>query len=342
VSDIASSSNWAVERTFGIAAVAAASRVCQRVRADFEPAEATSKADDSPVTVADLAAQALVRMAMIDALPGDGLMGEEDSGPLADSEALAGAVLSRVREERPDVTLDGVIRALDSCDDPGGPARRWWTLDPVDGTKGFLRNEQYAVALALIEDGEVVLAVMGAPNLPAAGDPSADGNGAGCIFVAERGAGAWQIGLDVVASGGSGDRIGVAPIASPSEARYAESVEAAHSSQGDAARIAKALSISAPPIRLDSQTKYAVVGRGDASIYLRLPRGDYRENVWDHAAGWLIVTEAGGRVSDVDGRPLDFTTGTRMTNNRGIVASVAPIHDTVLAAVGSTLASTTR
>ena len=44
-----------------------------------------------------------------------------------------------------------------------------------------------------------------------------------------------------------------------------------------------------------------MVARGDASIYLRIPRGDYRENVWDHAAGLLIVEEAGGIVTDVDG-----------------------------------------
>lgn len=335
------STEWAAERAFGIDAVAAASRVCQRVRAAFDPSEATAKADDSPVTVADLAAQALVRMALAAALPEDGLMGEEDSGPMADSSLLADAVLARVREERPDATLESVAAALDACDDPGGPARRWWTLDPVDGTKGFLRDEQYAVALALIEDGEVVFAVLGTPNLPMIGELDGGDGAVGCVFVAERGGGAWQIGLDAVASGSAGAPIGVAAIASASEARYAESVEAAHSSQRDAARIAEALSISSPPIRLDSQTKYAIVGRGDASIYLRLPRGDYRENVWDHAAGWLIVTEAGGRVSDVDGRPLDFTTGTRMTNNRGIVASVAPIHEAVLAAVGTTLASPT-
>ena len=58
----------------------------------------------------------------------------------------------------------------------------------------------------------------------------------------------------------------------------------------------RALGITAEPLRLDSQAKYAVVARGDASIYLRLPHGGYRENVWDHAAGWLIVSEAGGRV----------------------------------------------
>jgi 3'(2'), 5'-bisphosphate nucleotidase len=41
-----------------------------------------------------------------------------------------------------------------------------WTLDPIDGTKGFLLGGQYAVCLALIEDSDVKLGVMGCPNLP--------------------------------------------------------------------------------------------------------------------------------------------------------------------------------
>ena len=153
----------------------AASRLTRAVRRDFDPSQAAAKADASPVTVADLGAQALVSMALAEALPGDGLMGEEDFGPLAASADLAGAVLARVREQRPETTLDELRRALDRCDDPGGPGRRWWTLDPVDGTKGFLRNEQYAVALALIEDGQVVLAAMACPNLPLAGEPGTSG-----------------------------------------------------------------------------------------------------------------------------------------------------------------------
>jgi 3'(2'), 5'-bisphosphate nucleotidase len=269
-------------------------------------------------------------------MPHDGLMGEEDSGPLADAPRLAEAVLARVRDRRPGTSLTEVMAALDRCADRGGPGRRWWTLDPIDGTKGFLRNEQYAVALALVEDGEVVLAAMACPNLPQHGEPGAGDAGApgsvGCLFVAERGGGARQLPLH-----GGGEERGV-PIlaavpASVAEARYTESVEAAHSDRSGSAAVARALGITAEPLRLDSQAKYAVVARGDASIYLRLPHGGYRENVWDHAAGSLIVTEAGGRVSDVDGLPLDFTTGRRMTANRGIVATAAPIHDEVLAAV---------
>jgi 3'(2'), 5'-bisphosphate nucleotidase len=333
-------SRYAAERRFAIEAVASAARLTRAVRDDFDPAaEAVSKADASPVTVADLGAQALVRMAMVEALPGDGLMGEEDFGQLAESTELTEAVLARVRAQRPEVTRDDLRQALDSCDDPGGPGRRWWTLDPVDGTKGFLRNEQYAIALALVEDGEVVLAVMGCPNLPYRGEPgdASVAGPTGVLFVAERGRGTRMMPLYEATADRAGEPVQAAAPASTAEARYAESVEAAHSDQSEAACIGAALGITAEPVRLDSQTKYAVVARGDASIYLRVPRGDYRENVWDHAAGMLVVEEAGGRVSDVEGAPFDITTGQRMTNNRGAVVTAAGIHDEVVAAVRSVL-----
>ncbi len=328
------------EHRFAVESVVAASRLTKAVRDDFDPsAEAVSKADSSPVTVADLGAQALVSMALAEALPEDGMLGEEDFGPLAESAELADAVLARVRTQRPEATLDDVRVALDACDDPAGPGRRWWTLDPVDGTKGFLRNEQYAVALALIEDGEVVLAAMGCPNLPYCGEPGDANVGGpiGVLFIAERGAGARMMPLFEATADRAGEPIHAAAPTATSEARYAESVEAAHSDQSEAARIGAALGITSKPVRLDSQTKYAMVARGDASIYLRVPRGDYRENIWDHAAGMLIVQEAGGRVSDVDGRPFDITTGQRMTNNRGAVVTAAGIHDEVVAVVRSVL-----
>jgi 3'(2'), 5'-bisphosphate nucleotidase len=332
--------SWlAAERRFAIGAVAAASRLTKAVRDDFDPSEAVSKADSSPVTVADLGAQALVSMALAETLPGDGMMGEEDFSPLADSADLAAAVLGRVQAQRPEVSLEDLREALDRCDDPGGPGRRWWTLDPVDGTKGFLRNEQYAVALALIEDGQVVLAAMGCPNLPYRGEPGDPnvGGPVGVLFIAERGAGARMMPLFEAVADHAGEPMHVAAPATTAQARYAESVEATHSNQSEAARIGAALGITAEPVRLDSQTKYAMVARGDASIYLRVPRGDYRENVWDHAAGMLIVSEAGGRVSDVEGKPFDITTGQRMTQNRGAVVTAASIHDEVVAAVRSVL-----
>src|SRR6185437_11214597 len=66
-----------------------------------------------------------------------------------------------------------------------------WTLDPIDGTKGFIRGEQYAVCLALIIDAEVQLGVIGCPNLLS--DVDNPGGGRGAIFVAVKGQGVEEV-----------------------------------------------------------------------------------------------------------------------------------------------------
>jgi 3'(2'), 5'-bisphosphate nucleotidase len=124
----------------------------------------------------------------------------------------------------------------------------------------------------------------------------------------------------------------------PSSSRFCESVEAAHAAHSHQARIASRLGITLPPVRIDSQCKYAVVARGGASIYLRLPRdSSYREKVWDHAAGALVIEEAGGRVSDLDDRRLDFSEGRFLARSHGIVATNGVLHARVLEACRSVL-----
>ncbi len=88
------------------------------------------------------------------------------------------------------------------------------------------------------------------------------------------------------------------------------------------------------PSGLTARPKYAAVACGDASIYLRLPRSSsYREKIWDHAAGAFIVEQAGGRVTDFSGNPLDFTCGELLEKNTGIVATNGIIHEQVLDAI---------
>ena len=228
----------------------------------------------------------------------------------------------------PNVTTE---QALDWIDlgglDPDGSQSHYWTLDPIDGTKGFLRGEQYAIALGLIEHGRVVLGVLGCPNLI-----GPDGK-PGCLLAAVRGQGAQA--RPLMATGRAGAKpIRVSDIADAALARFCESVESGHSDQDQSAQIAATLRITAEPIRVDSQAKYAIVARGEAQIYLRLPtKKDYREKIWDHAAGMIVVEEAGGRVTDVRGHRLDFAHGRKLENNSGVVATNHKIHDAVLAAV---------
>ena len=317
---------YEAELQAGIAAVRAASRVCRSVQQRLATAEALEKKDKSPVTVADFASQAIVCEQLMRALPGDAVVGEEGSEELRQGEQanLLEAVVREVTSETP-----GDAASVLSWIDRGGAeatSERYWTLDPIDGTKGFLRGEQYAVALGLLEKGEVVVGVLGCPNLD-------DGSGAeGALFVAARGQGA-QV-LPLFGVGDAGQAISVSDVTATADARFCESVESGHSNQDQSAKIAAGLGITQEPFRIDSQCKYAAIARGDASIYLRMPtRADYREKIWDHAAGKLVVEEAGGRVTDVEGNPLDFTHGRTLDANRGVVATCGPIHDEVIAVV---------
>jgi 3'(2'), 5'-bisphosphate nucleotidase len=288
--------------------------------------DSLAKGDRSPVTLADLATQIVVSHRLAESFPGDPLLAEEDSGALYTSPEMAERVLEQVRTNISNISREAMLEALDRGDHTG-EAPRYWVLDPIDGTKGFLRGDQYAVALALVDGGQVVVGVLGCPNLPAPADAASDATG--FLFSAAVDRGTTTRPLDRQESSAAR----VDQITDTSKAVFCESVEAAHAAHSVQAGIAARLGITAPSFRIDSQCKYAVVARGEASIYLRLPRDtSYREKVWDHAAGSLVLEEAGGRVSDLDGRPLDFSEGRLLGNHRGIVCTNGAIHDQVLAA----------
>jgi 3'(2'), 5'-bisphosphate nucleotidase len=314
------------EREAALDAIGQAATLCRAVQAEITPS-VLEKKDRSPVTVADFGSQALVCRRIARAFPGDPIIGEEDAQSLRDPEnaELLSRLVGQVRALAPDAGADEICAWIDR----GGASEfsdRFWTLDPIDGTKGFLRKEQYAVSLALVVKGEIVLGALACPNLPAG-----RGRAGGAAFIAVRGEGAFQLPLD---GDGEPEAVSVSVRADPTLARFCESVEKGHSSQGDAARIAERLGIKAEPVRLDSQAKYAVVARGDAEAYLRLPKDDaYREKIWDHAGGVLVVTEAGGRVTDVTGRPLELTHGRTLARNRGVIVTNGLIHERILSAI---------
>ena len=328
--------NYESELKVAVEAVRKASGLCIRVRSSLVSDETVTKKDDSPVTVADFGAQAVICHELRKSFPDIPIVAEEDSAELRSGggKALTLRVLEYASEVFPGMDEESLVSAIDSGDYGGGKSGRFWTLDPIDGTKGFLRGEQYAVALALIEDGVVVLGVLGCPNLPL--DLKNTDAGRGCILAAARGGGSSMRPL----GHNTPNRIAVSNVAQPKHAPFCESVESSHSSHGHSARIAEILGVKAPPIRIDSQCKYAVLARGDASIYLRLPtKKEYVEKIWDHAAGSIIVEEAGGIVTDVHGKGLDFSLGRTLSGNKGIVGTNGLIHEKVLSAVGEVLGS---
>lgn len=307
-------------------AVIAAAAVVAYLASDLERIVTESKDDRSPVTVADFAAQAVVGLS----LRGSGveaMVGEEDAGKLRENELLRNEVVGAVRRAFPQATEDDVLEAIDSGDYAGGANGCFWTLDPIDGTKGFLRGGQFALALALVEDGEVQLGVLGLPHWGLQVDPSGGSvQPPGSICVAGLGVGtrAWPL------NGGNPVELRIADWSEGDIFRTCESVESGHTSHDTSARINEAFDAH-EAVRLDSQAKYAVVAAGAADAYLRLPtRPGYVERIWDHAAGALVATEAGAVVSDIHGKALDFSLGRGLEGNKGVICAAPKAHRLIL------------
>jgi len=312
-------------------AVLRASAFTRRIQTRLTARDTLQKGDKSPVTIADFAAQALVCQHLNENCPGIPIVAEEDSKNLRNPEnrAVIRHILDFIGE---DVSLsrrldaENLFSAIDLGN--GHPGDFFWTLDPVDGTKGFLRGAQYAVALALLSKGRVVAGVMGCPRISFEDFPSAEGY----LFYASRGGGADIFNI----STGETQKLRVSSPRTFAKAKFVQSFETAHGDFDLMARIARKLDITHPPVKIDSQVKYGIVAAGRAEIYLRIPNPknpDYREKIWDHAAGSLIVTEAGGSVTDISGKPLDFSLGRELSANSGVLATLPALKDTILAEI---------
>jgi 3'(2'), 5'-bisphosphate nucleotidase len=310
------------EAQFAIEAIREASLLARRIQREMVVG-ALTKDDRSPVTVADFAVQALIARRLAERLPGSTLIGEEQADALRLEEGVAALdqVTEFVRSVLPDATPEEVCGLIDRGS--GEAPETFWTLDPIDGTKGFLRREQYAVALALIEDGRVQLGVLGCPEL-------VDAASSGSIVAAARGKGTWRKPLD----GADWQRCTVSSRAEVSQARILRSVEKSHTNVDEIGQLATKLGVAVPPIAMDSQAKYAVLAAGEGDVILRLispSRPDYREKIWDQAAGSIVIEEAGGKITDLDGKRLDFSHGRTLAKNRGILATNGSLHEAVLA-----------
>jgi HAL2 family 3'(2'),5'-bisphosphate nucleotidase len=315
------------EAQFAIAAVREAALLARRIQHEMVSGSLT-KDDRSPVTVADFAVQALVARRLAENFPTAALVGEEQADALRLEEGITilDQITNFVRTAIPDATPEEVCGLIDRGS--GDAPKTFWTLDPIDGTKGFLRREQYAVAFGLIENGHVQLGVLGCPELADSRRP--DANGRGSLVAAVRGEGTWHRPLE----GGDWQRLNVSTRSQASAAHMLRSVEKAHTNVDEIGQLAANLGITAPPVGMDSQAKYAVLAAGEGDVLLRLiskSRPDYRERIWDQAAGSIVIEEAGGRITDLDGKPLDFSHGRKLEKNRGILATNGYLHGAVLA-----------
>ncbi|KAL2258471.1 hypothetical protein VTK26DRAFT_8213 [Humicola hyalothermophila] len=325
-----------------------------------------AKSDDSPVTVADYAAQALLVAAIRANFPDDRIVAEEDASELRKKPALAARVCELVRSTRledeeserllrgragdANMTVEEVIRLVDAGAGAGGAqGGRYWTMDPVDGTSAFMRGEQYAISLALLDgEGKELIGVLGCPNLKS---PPA-GSAQGPVRVEERNVDTKGMGLMLAAVRGQGAKVRPMGRGKLLEAwrinrrdlgneqidlrnlHFVDSCKSPATLADKVKQLATVTGARYPGTDLySSHMRYAAMALGSREfVQVRVPNTpEAKWSIWDHAGSQLIYTESGaGKVTDLRGNPIDFTTGRRLTRSWGLITADESIHRTIV------------
>jgi 3'(2'), 5'-bisphosphate nucleotidase len=246
-----------------------------------KPIEVRQKTGGEPVSKADLESSALVVGRLREAFPSDAILSEElpDDG-------------TRLRNPRV------------------------WMIDPIDGTRDFLRGESgYSVMVGLCCEGRPVVGVVAQPDT-------------GLTWLGSAGASAWKEG-----PGGTRERLAVSTVDTPNRIRLVSS----KSNRSDYyRRFCESLGITDELSLGSVGLKVSTVAEGSRDLYV-YPGSQTK--LWDSCAPEAILIAAGGKLTDGDGAPLSYLE-TRLQNPRGMVASNGLVHAHAIAAIARLRAET--
>lgn len=366
------------ELRLAVRAVHAASILTKSVLRSLQNSiSAETKSDDSPVTIADFAAQALIISAVHAVYPEDSFIGEESAEALRKNDALAERVWELVQRAREvemqkaeksshvqthdgdtsgaalafPASKEDMLRVIDMGSTDQTRNGRVWVMDPVDGTATFMTNNQYAVCLCLLTDGMQEVAVIGCPNLrfdvqgplgQRIQEDHVDEAEFGVMLSAVKGQGTFVRSMHAT---GVGDARSVKLEPTSKEHSALDFVETTVGKtsllQSEHRAVAEELGARWPGTVLWSQQmKYAALTLGATDVMVRIPKDQSRYSyIWDHAGGQLLFQEAGGIVKDLNGSDIDFRHGRKLlgTVNLGMLATSPSAFDGVMQAMKTVL-----
>ncbi|XP_021726322.1 putative PAP-specific phosphatase, mitochondrial [Chenopodium quinoa] len=323
------------------------------------------KNDNTPVTIADFSVQALISLELKNQFPSIPLVAEEDSAFLR-SNNLADAVVNVVKDNtsiaHEQLKDEEVLEAIDR----GGsdafafepkPAT-YWVLDPIDGTRGFLKGggALYVVGLALVVEGEMVLGVMGCPNWKVNSvnnspmdvqERQKNESAIGIIMAAHVGCGTWTVRLTDLLGGlmnmdGFWERCFVDGSSLVHEGRFCipesqtwDSIPFSNSLSATTSRTNEGnKQILLLPTCCGSLCKYLMVASGRASVFIVQARAQRIMKAWDHAVGMICVHEAGGKVTDWKGSKIDLAADVMarriISPSGGVLVTNGTLHGQIL------------
>ena len=224
-------------------------------------------------------------------------------GPVTQADREASELI--VRGLRAAFPNDGILSEEASDDGSRVGAERVWMIDPLDGTSDFVRGRDgFAVMVGLLVGDRPALGMVLQPT-------------SGVLYRASLGAGAERVGPDGQVSylrvSAVDDFAAVRLVASKSH--RGESIDRVRAALG----ITDEFNIGSVGLKL------GLIARGERDLYVN---PESHSSLWDTLAPEAILVEAGGRLSDLGGAPLDYR-ATNVKNRRGLVASNGLLHDAV-------------
>lgn len=264
------------------------------------------KEDESPVTLADYASQLFIVKKLKEKFPNDRIIAEESFNINIDIN-----VQKNIKRCYRSLELD-IIEDIERILNYRGPySPRQWTVDPIDGTKGFQKNLSYAVGIGFMINSELITAAIGVPNYNEKGR---------ALFIAEKNQGARV-------SYGEEDFIPIR-VTNNKNIKKAKMCHSLHYDEPWVIKFAHIAEIN-KFIQKDSMAKFCMVADGTADLYIK-PMDKNRSFSWDFLPGTLIVNEAGGIVSDLKGNNLKFSNEKCIITAPGLVASNGILHEEIL------------
>ncbi len=239
------------------------------------------KKDSSPVTLADYAGQIFINHQLKKLFPSDQIIAEENI------EELTGRQEEMIRNCFQDLNIP-IKNFKSTLNYRGTPSNRQWTVDPVDGTKGFIENLSYSIGIGFMVDSE--------PKVSAIASPNYYKKKLG-VFRAELGKGA-EISL-------AGKEFTPISVSSHSDLQSAKVCISLHNVSKATLNFLDEVGIGKKNrLPMDGMGKFCKVAEGSYDFYIHLKRNVMYS--WDFCPGELLVREAGGISSDIKGNRLQF------------------------------------
>ena len=265
------------------------------------------KEDDSPVTIADYATQIYIINKIMEQFPDDQIIAEEDESSFIDD--IAKRSINSCYEA---LNIGGNINIEKSLMKNDKYSKRQWTVDPIDGTKGYQEGLSYAIGIGLMINSDPKICAIAVPNYKKFGK---------AIFISEK-----DKGSKFATNTSEFKPIKVSHQSQLKQAKLCHSLHYDEPWVMDFATRAEITNF----IQIDSMAKFCMIADGTADLYVK-PMNKSRSFAWDFLPGILLVQEAGGTVTDLRGNKIEFNNDKCIVSTPGLIASNSIIHDDIIA-----------